>query len=44
MYYDLLMILKKIVFSGGINNIINLSILPKILVKHLSTDNVPYRR
>lgn len=36
-HYDLLLMLKKIVFTPGINNIVNLTILPGILVPQLST-------
>ncbi len=43
-YYDLLMMLKKIVFTPGVNNIVNLTVLPQFLVTQLSTENVPYRR
>lgn len=43
-HYDLLMMLKKIVMSPGVNNIVNLSVLPQILVPQLRTSNVPYRR
>lgn len=44
MHYDLLMMLKKIVLSVGINNIVNLLVLPQVITKQLSTENVPYRR
>lgn len=43
-YYDLLMMLKKIVFTPGVNNIVNLTVLPQLLVTQLSIENVPYRR
>lgn len=44
MNYDMLMVLKKILNIGGINNIVNLAALPKVAVRQLSTQNVPYRK
>ena len=38
------MMLKKIVFTPGVNNIVNLTVLPQLLVTQLSAENVPYRR
>lgn len=36
-HYDLLLMLKKIVCSPGINNLVNLSMVPSIVVSHLDT-------
>jgi hypothetical protein len=36
--------LKKMVYCQGINNIINLSVVPSMLVNQLETESVPYRR
>ena len=38
------MMLKKIVLSPGINNVVNLIVLPRALVGQLGYENVPYRR
>lgn len=35
MHYDLLLMLKKIVFTLGVNNIVNLIVLPRALVHQL---------